>query len=317
MNNYNWLFDCNSFDTEFRMPTSDQTQSKTYQPAQVLAFNARNTGANPNGDLSNGSLAQNTMSSSGYHIPMQNSGFSGPVQADQIQTVPNRLDQISNSNASVMGVSTTASSYERSRYDESSPGNFSHHSPASNSQSSVSEPEPPKRQHDYPQHFEPTLSGDTLQTPHRRARTNLPTIDQVTRRQILDLIIQAGPKTTEGTPITLSLSVMQSWCDLFFCRFNITYPLLHRATFEPSKTETLLLVSVLLLGATYGDKDGHRLAVCIHDVLRAQIFSNAAFRAQPDLWVLQTILLVECFGKSRAGQTQHDMAHLFHGLLIK
>lgn len=32
--------------------------------------------------------------------------------------------------------------------------------------------------------------------------------------------------------------------------------------------------------------------------------------------MLQTILLVECFGKSRAGQLQHDMSHLFHGLLI-
>lgn len=32
--------------------------------------------------------------------------------------------------------------------------------------------------------------------------------------------------------------------------------------------------------------------------------------------MLQTILLVECFGKSRAGQKQHEMSHLFHGLLI-
>lgn len=58
------------------------------------------------------------------------------------------------------------------------------------------------------------------------------------------------------------------------------------------------------------------LQVCIHDVLRPQIFSNVGFSAKPDLWVLQTILLVECFGKSRAGQKQHDMSHLFHGLLI-
>lgn len=56
--------------------------------------------------------------------------------------------------------------------------------------------------------------------------------------------------------------------------------------------------------------------VCIHDVLRPQIFQSAGFSAKPDLWVLQTILLVECFGKSRAGQKQHDMSHLFHGLLI-
>lgn len=50
--------------------------------------------------------------------------------------------------------------------------------------------------------------------------------------------------------------------------------------------------------------------------MRPQIFANAGFSAKPDLWVLQTILLVECFGKSRAGQKQHDMSHLFHGLLI-
>jgi len=46
------------------------------------------------------------------------------------------------------------------------------------------------------------------------------------------------------------------------------------------------------------------------------IFSHASFSAKPELWVLQTILLVECFGKSRAGRKQHDMSHLFHGLLI-
>lgn len=51
-------------------------------------------------------------------------------------------------------------------------------------------------------------------------------------------------------------------------------------------------------------------------MLRPQIFANAGFSAKPDLWVLQTILLVECFGKSRAGQKQHEMSHLFHGLLI-
>lgn len=56
--------------------------------------------------------------------------------------------------------------------------------------------------------------------------------------------------------------------------------------------------------------------VCIHDVLRPQIFAHAGFSAVPQLWMLQTILLVECFGKSRAGQKQHDMSHLFHGLLI-
>jgi hypothetical protein len=77
------------------------------------------------------------------------------------------------------------------------------------------------------------------------------------------------------------------------------------------------LASVLLLGATYGNKDFHLFAICIHDVMRAQILGSQDFTTRPPLWILQTILLTECFGKSRAGQMQHDMSHLFHGLLIK
>ncbi|KAF2270332.1 hypothetical protein CC78DRAFT_538885 [Lojkania enalia] len=150
---------------------------------------------------------------------------------------------------------------------------------------------------------------------------SLPIIDELARQQLLDLIDIARPFAPDGSLVSrdhplLSLSCLQTYCDLFFTRFNTAYPLIHMSTFDPSHVDTLLLTSVLLLGATYGEKDAHQLAVCIHDVLRPQIFANAGFSAKPDLWVLQTILLVECFGKSRAGQKQHDMSHLFHGLLI-
>ncbi|KAF2705081.1 hypothetical protein K504DRAFT_484812 [Pleomassaria siparia CBS 279.74] len=150
---------------------------------------------------------------------------------------------------------------------------------------------------------------------------SLPIIDELARAQLLDLIDVTQPVAPDGSLVTrdhylLSLSCLQTYCDLFFTRFNTTYPLIHMSTFDPSHVDTLFLASVLLLGATYGEKDAHQLAVCIHDVLRPQIFANAGFSSKPDLWVLQTILLVECFGKSRAGQKQHEMSHLFHGLLI-
>ncbi|KAI8940518.1 hypothetical protein NX059_004195 [Plenodomus lindquistii] len=150
---------------------------------------------------------------------------------------------------------------------------------------------------------------------------SLPIIDELARQQLLDLIDIIQPTAPDGSIVMrdqplLSLTCMQTYCDLFFTRFNTAYPLIHMSTFDPSEVDTLLLVSILLLGATYGEKDAHQLAVCIHDVLRPQIFANTGFSAKPDLWVLQTILLVECFGKSRAGQKQHDMSHLFHGLLI-
>jgi hypothetical protein len=164
--------------------------------------------------------------------------------------------------------------------------------------------------------FDPscTITGHTLQT--------MPLMDDDSRDRILDLLIDARPTMPAGINIRadnplLSLSSMQTCLDLFFSRFNVVYPLLHKPTFEPAHTETFLLLAIILLGATYSDKKMHMLAVCIHDTLRAQIFQHPDFTARPELWILQTMLLVECFGKSRAGQKQHDMAHLFHGLLIK
>ncbi|KAI1373300.1 fungal-specific transcription factor domain-containing protein [Hypoxylon crocopeplum] len=156
----------------------------------------------------------------------------------------------------------------------------------------------------------------TLQPPN-----SLPSIDEYTYSQILDTIDAARPLAPDGSLLDLthpllSHSSLQSYCNLYFTRFNTAYPLIHQATFEPSRKESLLLLSMILLGATYSEKEAHQLAVCIHDVIRPTIFSHASFSPKPELWMLQTILLVECFGKSRAGQKQHDMSHLFHGMLI-
>ncbi|KAI1860064.1 hypothetical protein JX265_009988 [Neoarthrinium moseri] len=148
-----------------------------------------------------------------------------------------------------------------------------------------------------------------------------PTISDEVRGHILEAVEAVQPVLPTGQlrawedPL-LSLSCLQDYLDLFFTRFNTAYPLIHSATFEPSRTEPLLVLAILLLGATYSSREAHQLAVCIHDVIRPQIFAHAGFSPKPELWVLQTILLVECFGKSRAGQKQHDMSHLFHGLLI-
>ena len=95
---------------------------------------------------------------------------------------------------------------------------------------------------------------------------NLPVIDEFARNQILNLIDSARPETPDGSCITrdhplLSLSHLQTYCDLYFTRFNTAYPLLHQATFDASHVDTLLLISVLLVGATYCEKDPHQLAV--------------------------------------------------------
>lgn len=95
---------------------------------------------------------------------------------------------------------------------------------------------------------------------------SLPIIDELARQQILDLVDITQPTAPDGSIVMrdhplLSLSCLQTYCDLFWTRFNTTYPLMHMSTFEPSHVDTLLLMTVLLLGATYGEKDAHQLAV--------------------------------------------------------
>lgn len=152
-------------------------------------------------------------------------------------------------------------------------------------------------------------------------RPNIPSIERETREKLLSVIETANPSFTDRQfsvhdhPL-LSARHLDSYLELYFTNFNTVYPLLHLPSFDTKTVEPLLLLSVLLLGATYSSKDSHQLAVCIHDVIRPSIFAHAGFSPRPHLWILQTVLLVECFGKSRAWQQQHDMSHLFHGLLI-
>lgn len=156
-----------------------------------------------------------------------------------------------------------------------------------------------------------------------QSNVQLPQIDETTWQRLLLVIENANPAIPDQPPGVsvrdhplLAPQSLQSWLDLFFTQFNTTYPLMHMPTFSPAHTEPLLLLSMVLLGATYSDKGAHQIAVCVHDVIRPSIFAHAGFSPTPELWTLQTILLVECFGKSRAGQKQHDFSHLFHGLLI-
>jgi hypothetical protein len=96
---------------------------------------------------------------------------------------------------------------------------------------------------------------------------SLPIIDELARAQVLDLVDITQPIAPDGSIVMrdhplLTLKCLQTYCDLFFTRFNTAYPLIHMSTFDPSEVDTLLLISVLLLGATYGEKDAHQLAVC-------------------------------------------------------
>ncbi|OAL25026.1 hypothetical protein AYO22_04903 [Fonsecaea multimorphosa] len=152
-------------------------------------------------------------------------------------------------------------------------------------------------------------------------RKKLPELDEGSRSRILKLIDETQPTTVDNMVITtssnlLSAASLQRYSNLFFTKFNVSYPLIHLPTFDPSLTDALLLIAILSIGATYDGKDSHQMAIDIHNVLRPRIIQHPSFNEQPELWLLQTILLVDCLGTSRADHKQHAMSNMFHGLLI-
>ncbi|KAE8153021.1 C2H2 finger domain transcription factor [Aspergillus avenaceus] len=147
-------------------------------------------------------------------------------------------------------------------------------------------------------------------------------LSEDTRQRFLTLITKTSSVNIDGQAMgpnspLLTLAALQDYLDLFFARFNTTYPLIHQPTFNPNTVDPVFLAAILSMGATYGTREAHQLAVVIHDNLLNQLLSHPDFSPQPDLWVLQSMLLIDCFGKMRAGPKQRERSQLFHCVLIK
>jgi len=142
-----------------------------------------------------------------------------------------------------------------------------------------------------------------------------------TREELLDFIAEIRPVRPDGTlidgnPLDFSLQNMQVYLDLFMEYFNSSYPLIHVATLDINLTDPVALLSMILSGATFKDKDSHQLSVCLYDAIIPYILSGLLGSRVPDLSILQACLILECYGMYRAGPYQRENAILIHGLLL-
>ncbi|RDW91816.1 hypothetical protein BP5796_01210 [Coleophoma crateriformis] len=140
------------------------------------------------------------------------------------------------------------------------------------------------------------------------------------RAEILEFISEIEPHRPNGTLINessseFSLENMQNYLNLFMEYFNTSYPIIHVATLDVGDTEPVALISMILLGATYKDKDAHQFSVCLYDAVVPYIMNGLLVGPVPDLSILQAFLILECYGMYRAGPYQRENAILIHGLI--
>jgi hypothetical protein len=97
----------------------------------------------------------------------------------------------------------------------------------------------------------------------------------------------------------------------------------HKPTFSPDNTPSLLLITIMIIGASCPDKESYHAinktstelwAVLVWH-LRWEIFKLVDVRP-PQLWVFQALLLLEVYEKMFSTRVLHERAHIHHATTI-
>jgi len=122
----------------------------------------------------------------------------------------------------------------------------------------------------------------------------------------------------------LSLRSMQTYIGSYWYHFHSQMPVLHKPTFSADKTQNLLLIAVIAIGASCLDKlhgpnvtqAGAELSNFLAWHLRGEIFKHVEFLPPAKLWVFQTLLLLEVYEKMYSTRVLHERAHIHHGTTL-
>lgn len=122
----------------------------------------------------------------------------------------------------------------------------------------------------------------------------------------------------------LGRKMMQVYIGSYWVHFNDQIPILHKPTFSPDRMPTLLLISIMAIGAACLDKaHGQKVTVAGAELsnflawhLRWETFMDSNFRPPAKLWVFQTLILLELYEKMYSTRELHERAHIHHATTI-
>lgn len=122
----------------------------------------------------------------------------------------------------------------------------------------------------------------------------------------------------------LGRKMMQTYIGSYWLHFNDQMPILHKPTFSPDRTPTLLLISVMAIGAACLDKaHGQKVTMAGAELsnflawhLRWEVFMDSNFRPPAKLWMFQTLILLELYEKMYSTRELHERAHIHHATTI-
>ena len=165
-------------------------------------------------------------------------------------------------------------------------------------------------------------------------------LSEAKRQQIVDLIksrfnetnhspvakqkeqLLAGDHDQQGH--VLSLKSLQTYIGSYWYHFHDQMPILHRPTFSADKAQPLLLIAMLAIGAANLDRMyGEEVTSISADFanflawhLRGELFMDKDFPPPTKLWVLQSLILLECYEKLYSSRVLHERSQIHHATTI-
>lgn len=129
---------------------------------------------------------------------------------------------------------------------------------------------------------------------------------------------------TDDEDHVLSLRSMQLYLGSYWKHFHQQMPLLHQPTFSADSSNDLLVLAVMIIGASQlSGRHGRqkttaaaKFATFVAWHLRWQIFMHVDFRPPAKLWVFQTMLLLEIYEKMNSTRQMHERAYVHSATMI-
>lgn len=131
------------------------------------------------------------------------------------------------------------------------------------------------------------------------------------------------PDEENESLIRRSLS-LQVCLDAFWDHISLQVSIIHKATFSVHECHSLLLLTLIVLGATVAAKNAdqqhadayYRLALDIATPLRWKICTNKSAQPPAALWTMQALLLLEVYEKLFSTRPLHERAHVYHSVTL-
>ncbi|CDK27128.1 unnamed protein product [Kuraishia capsulata CBS 1993] len=115
--------------------------------------------------------------------------------------------------------------------------------------------------------------------------------------------------------------------ELYWLMYHSQYPILHRPSFSTFQVHPLLLLSMVMIGASFSKSSNSsdnfnlvapdELADMIADPLRWLIFSCEEAKPACKSWVIQSLLILETYEITKTSRTLHERACIYNGAKIQ